>query len=246
MNGRAEMDTMRMKAVLVLVAAIAFATAPLWSGGFAGFRPDQFPVPQDDPPVQPAGYAFSIWLVIYLWLVVSAGYGLLRRAEAADWDAPRWPAIVSLAVGAIWLSVAAVSPVWALVLIWVMLVTALIAAFRAPEREPWLARYPFELYAGWLTAASCVSLGLNGAGFGIGPGEVGWANLSLAAAVVVAGGVLRTTYAPVYAAGVVWALLAVIAANWRTTPSVAIAAGLGAVVVVGFAVLSRGSGRPVR
>ena len=40
---------------------LLFAVSPLFTQGFNGFEPDQFPVPQDDPPVQPAGYAFSIW-----------------------------------------------------------------------------------------------------------------------------------------------------------------------------------------
>ena len=50
--------------------------------------------------MQPAGYAFSIWGVIYLALVAGAVFGLIRRAEHAGWDAARWPLIASLAVGA--------------------------------------------------------------------------------------------------------------------------------------------------
>ncbi len=134
------MDTIRMKAILLLTAALAFVTAPFWSGGFNGFEPDQFPVPQEDPPAQPAGYAFSIWGVIYLWLAGHAVYGLVKRAEAAEWDRPRWPLIVSLTVGASWLAVAQTSPIWATILIWVMLVTALWAMFATPVRDMWLGR----------------------------------------------------------------------------------------------------------
>jgi hypothetical protein len=47
-----------LKAVLTLLAAIAFLLSPLLSSGFNGFSPGQFPIPQIDPPVQPAGYAF--------------------------------------------------------------------------------------------------------------------------------------------------------------------------------------------
>ena len=50
----------RVLAVLVLVATLTFVCSPLATIGFNGFRPEQFPVPQTDPPVQPAGYAFSI------------------------------------------------------------------------------------------------------------------------------------------------------------------------------------------
>ena len=58
----------RKTSLLVLLAALAFALSPLLSSGFNGFAPDQFPIPQDNPPVQPAGYAFAIWGLIYLWL----------------------------------------------------------------------------------------------------------------------------------------------------------------------------------
>ncbi len=89
-----------MKAIFVVTAALAFALSPLMSDGFAGFRPDQFPVPQDDPPVQPAGYAFAIWGLIYLWLLAGGLFGLLKRADSPGWDAMRWPLVASLVVGA--------------------------------------------------------------------------------------------------------------------------------------------------
>ena len=63
-----------MLAILVLTAAIAFAVSPLMVPGFNGFEPGQFPVPQEDPPAQPAGWAFSIWLLIYVWLIAGAGF----------------------------------------------------------------------------------------------------------------------------------------------------------------------------
>ena len=125
---------MTIRAILVLILSLAFAASPLLVPGFGGFETSQFPVPLEDPPVQPAGYAFGIWGVIYLWLIAMGGYGAwMRRADAA-WDATRPPLIVSLAVGAVWLPVAQASAVWATVLIWAMLGGALVALARAPER----------------------------------------------------------------------------------------------------------------
>ena len=155
-------------APLTLILCLTFAGSTLIVPEFGGFDADQFPVPQDNPPIQPAGYAFAIWGVIYLWLLLSAGFGLFARADDAEWDRFRWPLFASLAVGASWLAVAQASPIWATILIWTMLVTALAALVRAPEREAWWGRYAVEIYAGWLTAASCVSIGLLGAGYGIG------------------------------------------------------------------------------
>lgn len=207
-------DTRRMKAILVAMAALAFAVAPL-AVPFDGFDPDLFPVPQQNPPVQPAGYAFAIWGPIYVWLLASAVFGLFARAEAAEWDAPRWPLVGSLVIGAAWLPVAQVSPVWALVLIWAMLVLALWALVRTPSSDRWLLRAPIALYAGWLTAAAWVAIGLTGAGYGIRLGQTGWAFAALIGALVTAGLVQwRVRRIPMYTLAAVWALVGVAVANF--------------------------------
>ena len=225
-------DMRRMKAILTLCAALAFASAPFWTSGFGGFDPNRYPIPQVDPPVQPAGYAFSIWGVIYLWLIVSAGFGLLRRAEDPGWDAVRVPLILSLVLGTPWISVALVSPVWATVMIWGMLGGALLALVRSPLKDRWWLRAPLALYAGWLSAASFVSLGLLGAGYGIGLGETGWAWVALLGALAVATAVQRAVpQAPTYGIAVAWALVAVAVKNGAGQPGVTALAALGAVAM---------------
>ena len=228
-------DTARMKAILVLVAAVLFAASPYMFGAFGGFAPDAFPVPQDRPPVQPAGYAFAIWGLIYLWLIVGAGFGLFMRSDHAAWDPARGPLLVSLIVGVGWIPVAQVSPVAATVMIWVMLLTAVWALMRTPMVDRWWWRVPVALYAGWLTAASFVSIGLLGAGYGIGFGETGWAYLALLGALGFAVLVIRRLGGvPEYAAAVVWALVAVLVKNWGVETGVAVLALLGAVGVAGL------------
>jgi hypothetical protein len=202
-----------MRAILVLAATLAFVLSPALTGGFAGFDPSLFPVPQDRPPVQPAGYAFAIWGLIYAWLIVSAGYGLLARADAPDWDAARWPLLASLVPGAGWIAAANASAVLATVLIWVMLLAALVALARAPVRDRWLCLVPLAIYAGWLTAASWVSIGLILGGYGL-MSETAAALVALVAAVVFAAVVqARRPHAPEYGLTVVWALVAVVVAN---------------------------------
>ena len=53
--------TARLTAALTLILSVAFAASPFLVPGFGGFDPNQFPVPQINPSMQPAGYAFSIW-----------------------------------------------------------------------------------------------------------------------------------------------------------------------------------------
>ncbi len=229
---------MRAKAVLVLLAALAFAIAPLVTRGFNGFDPNRFPVPQIDPPVTPAGYAFAIWGLIYVWLVVHAAIGVWRHATDAAWDRPRWPLIASLAVGAAWLGVAAVSPLWATVLIWAMLITAVVALFRTPAAEArWTMQAPVAIYAGWLSAASFVSLGLILGGYGVvGSGRTA-ALIALPLAVWFALAVQwRLQRAPEYGVTVIWALVAVIASNLGQGWLIPAVAGFG-IVLVGLVAL---------
>lgn len=227
-------DTMRMKAILVLAGAVAFASAPFWTSGFGGFDPNRYPIPQIDPPVQPAGYAFSIWGVIYLWLIAHAGYGLVKRSDDSGWDGTRWPLLVSLAVGTPWISVAQISPVWATAMIWVMLAGALLALLAVPPgRDRWWIAGPLGLFAGWLTAASFVSLGLLGAGYGVVLGEAGWAWVALAGALATALGILsRVPHAPEYGLGVAWALVAVAVSNFEESTVLALVALAAAAVIL--------------
>lgn len=221
-----------MKALLLLLAACAFAAAPFFSP-FDGFDPNLYPVPQNDPPVQPAGYAFAIWGPIYLGLILHAGFGLLKRREDPLWDGVRLPLAASLIVGAPWLTVANQNPPAATVMIFVMLGTALYAFFKTSDaRDRWLLQMPVAVYAGWLSAASFVSIGLMLAGYGI-MGEERAALVALALAIVFAFVIQdRTHRAPEYGATVVWALAAIIVANWGGSTAILGLAGAGILALV--------------
>ncbi|HCJ01055.1 tryptophan-rich sensory protein [Sulfitobacter pontiacus] len=219
-------------ALLTFLLAIGFAVSPFFVSGFNGFSPDQFPIPQDNPPVQPAGYAFSIWGMIYVWLIVGMGWGLWKRREDFLWHDMRLPLALSLFVGCFWLAVAVASPIWASVLIWVMLVSALYALFRTPREDRGFAALPVGLYAGWLSAASCVSLGLLAAGYGWMSGPTAGL-VFVGLAIVIAAGVQSSLMrAPTYGIGVIWALVAVVVANVATAPTVAALAAGGAIALI--------------
>lgn len=203
----------KVKAVFALVAAILFALSPVYSSGFNGFSAGQFPIPQDNPPVQPAGYAFSIWGLIYIWLLAGALFGLLNRYDDPAWDAMRWPYIVSLVIGAAWIPVANINPAWATVLIWVMWATAALAFLRMGRRDRIWLRTPIALYTGWLTAAACVALGLLLAGYGYVSEQT--AALAMIALALLLASTLLTLRpdTPEYAASVIWALIGIAIAN---------------------------------
>jgi hypothetical protein len=209
--------TNRFLAITLLLVSIAFAVVPFFVN-FSGYDPDIFPVPQDDPPGQPAGYAFAIWGVIYLWLIISAAIGLWRFADDPTWRSARLPLLVSLIVGVAWLPVAQNNPIAASVLIWMMLVPALIALARAPDHARLAFKAPIALYTGWLAAASWVTIALVGAGYGIAFDATVWAIIILLGATVLSVFVLlRLRAIPEFGVGVTWALVAVVVKNGLTT-----------------------------
>ena len=221
-----------IKAFVLLLAALAFAAAPFFSP-FDGFDPNLYPVPQDDPPVQPAGYAFAIWGPIYLGLIAHAAFSLITRATDPAWDAVRVPLTLSLIVGAPWLMIANQNPPAATLMIFVMLGTAIWAFLRTTNaQDRWLLQLPVAVYAGWLSAASFVSIGLMLAGYGV-TSEDTAALIALALAVVFAFTIQsRTHRAPEYGATVVWALVAIIIANWGGNAAILGLAGGGIIALV--------------
>lgn len=231
----------RMKQILawaVLALSIAFAVAPVVTSPFTGFTADQLPIPQIDPPVQPAGWAFSIWGLIYLWLIVSAGFGVWKRADDADWHRARLPLTIALLVGVPWLAIANMSAIWATITIYLMAAGAIGAFLAAPSRDIWLLRVPLGLFAGWLSAASFVSLATTGAGYGLVMDATGWAILSIIAATLLSLIVqLRRPRAASYGLTVAWALFAILIANGTALPGLVAAASL--VAVLGALLLAR-------
>lgn len=222
----------RLKSILVLVLALAFALSPLVSPGFNGFSPDQFPVPQIDPPIQPEGWAFSIWGVIYAWLIASAFYGVIRHSESPDWDAARWPLILSLAVGAAWVPVANISPFWATVLIWIMWASAARALQQTPDTNTLWLRAPVALYTGWLTAASCVASAILVTGYGsapVVPIHAAFVLLALSLAFFIR----RQTRAPAFSLAVIWALFGITVANLDPLRPVMLIVALAGIVLLG-------------
>lgn len=215
----------RIPALIVLIATLTFALSPLASTGFNGFTADQFPVPQVDPPVQPAGYAFSIWGVIYLWLIIGAVYGMWRKPTDPDWQAMRLPLSISLIIGSFWIAAANAAPVLATIMIIAMAATAIAAMLVAGDSQQWLQVRPVALYAGWLTAASGVAIGVMLGGYAILSAEMA-AIICLVGVLVVA--LIVQSARPRewgYPAAIIWALIGVIVANLSTlnVPVIALA-----------------------
>ena len=221
----------KFTAAAILVLSIAFAISPAFTAPFSGFTPDQLPNPQIDPPIQPEGYAFAIWGLIYTWLIVSAVLGLWKRADAGDWHAARLPLAISLAVGVPWLAIANASAIWATITIIIMALGAITALIRAPYVDRWWFQAPVGIYAGWLTAASWVSIGTTAAGYGLITGSFGWAFAGILGALFSALAVYKMRAAPEYLLTIIWALVGIVVANGVVTLPVSAFAAFGIAVL---------------
>jgi hypothetical protein len=223
---------MMRNALILLVATLAFGVAPFVTPPFTGYDPAMFPVYIVRPSIQPAGYAFAIWSVIYLWLIAHAVFGLWKRPDRAEWDRVRLPLTVAVAVGAVWLSIAGQSAVWGTVTIWIMAGAAILAFLRAdPGVDRWMLSGPTAIFAGWLSAASAVSTGVLIAGYGW-LSDTGAAAAMLALVLALAVTVqMRRPAMPVYGLTVIWALAGVIVANAGGNLTVAVLAGSGIAVM---------------
>lgn len=235
----------RMCALLLFLVTVAFAAAPLITPPFTGYDPAVFPVRIERPAIQPAGYAFSIWLVIYLWLIVHAAFGLWRRTQNSKWQVVRLPLILSVVIGVVWLAIAGLSPIWGTLTIWVMAAAAISAFLLADASvDRWLLSAPLGMLAGWLSAAAAVSTGVVVAGYGVlTNSQTAVAMLCVVLAVSIAVQ-RRQPGMPVYGLTVIWALIGVAVANRDTDVIVTTSACVGVGLMVATLLLLRNRPRP--
>lgn len=209
---------------LALVLPINFI--PL-GGVSVGELSDQYPV-----VIIPAGYAFSIWSLIYLGLIGFVVY----QALPAQRNNPRIRSIdpiflVNCAANIGWIVTWRYQILWLNIpLIIVMLITLMFILVRldlgntaVSRAEYWLVRFPFSVYGGWITIATIVNVGtllysLNWDGWGLSAGIWGAIMLVIGAGIGLAVG---TRFAsPAYTLVVVWAYIAIAVEHSGVAPVV--------------------------
>ena len=232
----------KTRAYAALTTAIGQAALPLVLFAL-GFEGPGVEIEAEAAPnaAMPAGYAFSIWWLIFVLSIYTAFRGLRpdqlthRGYQQIGW----WTAAL-YGAAMLWMLMAWFGPPWTTVaVIWVMLglaITTLLRALPLAGEKAWdRAIIPgLGLYAGWLTAATFVNtadvLPLYGIGpFGLSAQGVGVA--VIVAVTLVAAAVLRASWGNLsYAAAVAWALVAVIV-NDPTFTAVTTASVLALVAV---------------
>lgn len=179
-----------------------------------------------DTVITPAGYAFSIWGVIYLGCLVLAVYQALPdQRNRRDLGHLCPPLAVALLGNTLWpvyvqgfgLDVVSVLLIFTTLGFLLYSWHAWESAVRdEPLANGWTVRLPLSIFAGWVSAAAFVNLAATGKyyGFTAGYGEVGLGCVLLLLCAVVALSVCRfLAPARLYAAAVLWALIGILASG---------------------------------
>ena len=168
--------------------------------------------------VTPAGWAFSIWSVIFIGVLIFAGYQALPRARGARFDTVAIPFILANLLNGLWqipwlnarFGVAAVVIVGILgSLIWLYV---RLDRLGMSTIERWVLGVPISLFLAWLCVATAlnITIALAAAGW---EGTAIWPPLLVLAIVAIATTLLTRTGDVAFAAVFVWAFAAIYAAN---------------------------------
>jgi MFS family permease len=235
--------------VFAIGQAVAPAITPLIGLPFVGAISDRYPT-----YVVPAGYAFSIWSLIFALSIAYAVWQLLpAQRENPLLRRVGWLTAAAFAASMAWefvfpaglyaLSVAVI----VITLVSLAAAVGRMAGWRTPltSAERWLVWIACGLYLGWITVATVANVAQTLTSYGVmelGLDAETWGMVMLIAAAAIAAAVTLATRNAGYPLAVIWALLAVFVAR-RAPPVVTQSdtvayVALGAAAVVAAALLA--------
>lgn len=241
----------RTRRQVVLAAAIFAVAVPLVQY-FAHLGLSQAEFAADGNwTLQVAGYAFSIWGVIYLGLLAYAiRQALPQTGESTLINRMGWPSAVALFGIGVWIIVAALDLKAASVgVIFASLIALLIPlllngrtirALGRVERDRWLTAWPLAALAGWLTIAAPLNLITTATAFDALPAALsptGWAVTAVVAVTLM--GLFGTWVLRLlaYPLPIAWGLIGAFVAEQERNPVLGFTALGAALVLVVLAVL---------
>ncbi|WP_160000259.1 hypothetical protein [Roseomonas sp. 18066] len=183
-------------------------------------------------PVVPAGYAFTIWSLLFA-LSIAWGIWQLLPSMGRESEAARrlgWPLAATFGFSILWMLLSQLTfNGWHLVAVMLCVLVAALSAFfvnrridhratPSPRVERWLLRPLLGLLAGWVSVATFANIAGAAVVSGFFPAE--GAGLTVAAVLILlaCGGLVLTVLwvargSAWYAAAVAWALVAILYAN---------------------------------
>lgn len=194
----------------------------------------------------PAGYAFSIWGLIYLALsafVIYQGRGLFKKNEKDEFVTQiGWWFVISCTANCFWVVAWLYDYIWLSVLIMVLLLFSLVRIIintrmeldDAPFKKIAFLWWPFSIYTGWISVALIADMAvwltkIKWSGFGM--SEITWTILMICMAGTINLFMTWNRNMREYALVGVWALVAIAVANWNDEQSIVLTA-LGVALVL--------------
>lgn len=255
------MKTLSLRDTLRQLLNVLFAVTQIFTGYFLTTldlgRSIQSQSDIAQTPVTPAGYAFSIWGLIFLLCLLYAIYQAApSRSDSKLLRRVGWLTAGAFFLNSLWIVVAQLITFnWpTAVIIVTILIVSIGALFRLTSyekplvtREKWLVLAPISLLAGWISAAtfaniSSVLVQLNFGNFGL--------SLSIFSSIII---VLATLFASwvylrsrgntLYSAAILWALIAILIANIVREPDPIAAGVTGAMIVAVLSLMTIYSNR---
>lgn len=195
----------------------------------------------------PAGYAFSIWGLIYVSLicfVIYQGRSLYSKTEKSNIvERIGWWFVISCLANGLWIIAWLYQYTGLSVLIMALLLFSLmkivvrtsIALNDVSSGERAFVWWPFSLYSGWITVAFIADMAawltkIKWSGFGI--SAVGWTVIMICAAGVINLFMTWKRNMRIFSLVGVWALTAIAVSNWNGQQSVVRTALIVAVVLL--------------
>ena len=194
--------------------------------------------------LEAAGYAFSIWSLIYAGLLAYAIYQALPSTkETPGLRLLGWPSAIAMVGCGSWLIAAAMDAKWATVAI--IAGSALVLCLPLVKRYPvqgrkdfWLVAAPVSLLAGWLTVASAINVLTVLTSYGVIQPEMAnaWAASGIVTVLAAGIGITLASRNWVYPLPIAWGLVGVVVAEQAERLTIALLAGGVAVALVAVAV----------
>ena len=228
--------------VLLVLAVNGLSQAQRWNDTTIGEASDKY-----ENLFTPAGYAFSIWGVIFLMLI---GYSLfqIRRAFFSKKESPFivqtgwWFAIANF-LNAAWVVAFTYDYIGLSVLIMLGILSSLLLVIWRTNMERWdapievigLVWWPICIYSGWIAVATIANFSAFFASIGWTGGplnEVVWTMVMITIAVLINVLMVWMRNMREFALVAVWALVAIFIRHKDQHESIAYYALLGAIVLV--------------
>jgi len=205
--------------VAMISMVITIILYALTATGYMGDNPVGRGSNYEEPLIVPAGYAFSIWSIIYLGLIIFPFYQWFKKSDHPLWTKIKWLYGVNVILNGLWLVVSSYDMLGLSVIIIVGMLATLYIINRAlialeSEGVPinyWIERLVFSLYFSWITLATVLNVSsaltfYEWDGFGI--SDVTWTWIMIPVAALVTSVVFFTYRDKAYASVVVWAFIA--------------------------------------